>query len=62
MDEWSDYHTDDPQMEDVIDRSYIMITYDSVINSSVVDDKTYAKTAEQFRKRFKDCRVYDAHI
>lgn len=62
LDEYSDYNTNDDMFDEVIKGSYMLITYNDLINSAHVDEVTYNKMADSFKRRFNKCRVYDAHI
>jgi hypothetical protein len=61
-DKYTDYYTVDSRLDEVIKESYMLITYNDLINRDHVDAVTYDKMADSFKQRFDRCRVYDAHI
>jgi hypothetical protein len=59
---YSEYSTADAAMDEIVAKSYMLLTYNDLINYEHVGEETYKRMAESFKQRFSKCRVYDAHI
>ena len=61
-DDYSEYSTNDASADEALERSYMLLTYNDLINYDHVGEETYKKMADSFKQRFSKCRIYDAHI